>query len=174
MTFFRRFASFGLIVGGGVALFYLYTVWNTFPPPSGRTPIGRLLGALGVLTVLSSTFSYRWRRQVVAREQQDRWHIQLGLWSVGLLLLHSHFHFGNGVAVLAFVSLLAVVLSGVAIILCDQRLTDLDAESGNSEATRTTHLRYTSLREQWSTLHVAATAGFLTFAVIHILSVFYY
>jgi|GEM_PF-4487094 len=175
MLVHRRFLTLTLATGFTFSLFYFFSPWWSFAPPSGRTFLGRTFGTLGLATSLAACGSYAWqRRRSYPKEVQDTWHTGLGGLSIWLLLLHAAFRFGNVVAGLAFLALIGGVASGVAIRVYDRKLVQLVARTGATDHIRAATLRYHHLRRRWVTVHIAAVSGLLTFTFVHILSVLYY
>jgi hypothetical protein len=78
------------------------------------------------------------------------------------------------IAALAFLTLLAGVVSGAVVKVYDRKLGQLPAQSGRTENLQTLTLRYNHRRQRWLSVHLAVISALLTFTVVHILSVLYY
>ena len=175
MTAPRRSLLITVAAGLVIASYYLFLVWQSFDPLSGRTPQGRILGLLGWILSLVTSGSYFWqRRRAYTKEAQDAWHAVLGGIALWFLIAHSSFRQGNTVAALAFFALLGGVVSGLIAAFYDRKLSHLTSQAVTSDVVPTTRFRYHQLRQRWVLLHVASATGLLTFAVIHILSILYY
>jgi hypothetical protein len=84
-------------------------------PPNGGTWLGYTLGTIGLLLILwLSAFGWRKRSYGNAGRLED-WlsaHVYLGLVLITVATLHTGFQFGWNVHTLAFVLMMAVILSG--------------------------------------------------------------
>lgn len=139
-----------------------------------RTFHGRLFGFLGFIALLGSLLSHLWERHPSIRREWKNWHNVLGLLSVWLILLHSHLHFGNVVATLAFFLLLFAVLSGGIVTWAHRPSSALSAPAQTPEALSMPVTRLDVRRERLVLLHIAVTVGVLTFSLFHILAIWYY
>ena len=175
MLVHRWFLILALAAGLTISFFYFFSSWPRLELLSGRTPLGRTFGILGLVTSLAACGSYAWqRRRAYPKEEQHTWHAGLGGIAMWLILLHASFRFGNIIAVFAFLTLLGGVASGVVVRVYERKLVQLAVQSGISEHLHATTLRYNHLRQRWLTVHIAVISGLLTFTVVHILSVLYY
>ena len=85
--------------------------------PHGGSRVGLVYGTAGLVSIaLLAIFGVRkrsYRSQFGTVEQWLRFHIDLGLLSVVILLLHSGFRFHDKIALAAFVLVIIVVSSGI-------------------------------------------------------------
>jgi ABC-type Na+ efflux pump permease subunit len=93
---------------------------------------------------------------------------------VWLILLHSHLHFGNVVATLAFSLLLVAVISGGIVTWASRTSSSPSAPAGQQEARSVPVTRLDVRRERLVLLHIAVTVGMITFSLFHILAILYY
>jgi hypothetical protein len=170
----RRYLLASLVTGILIIICYFFYAWSVPDLPSGRTLPGRLLGLLGLSTILGALFSaVQQHRQVGGKEVWYPWHLMLGILSAGLIFAHASLRFGNLLATLGAVFLLGVVLSGVIVAVLDGKITRLSQQTPPFTASPE-ELRYPLLRQRSLTLHLALTVGLMTFVLIHIISVLYY
>jgi hypothetical protein len=170
----QRYLLASLVTGFLVIVYYLLYAWGASGLPSGRTLPGRLLGLLGLSTILGALFSaVQQHRQVAGSEIWYPRHLMLGIVSAGLIFAHAGLHFGNLVATLGAIFLLGVILSGVLVAVLDGKIIRLSQQTPPLTASPE-ELRYPLLRQRSLTLHLALAAGLTTFALIHIIAVLYY
>jgi hypothetical protein len=175
MAISKRYLLAFLATGSFIIAYYLYYVWNLVGLPSGRTFQGRLFGILGFVTILGALFcSARQYQGTDQQKEANEWQLLLGSVSVVFILAHASFHFGNVIATLAFVCLVAVVVSTSVLVVIGQRVDRLATQRDRREPALSTQRHYEGLLQRWLTLQVAFIAGLITFSLIHILSVLYY
>lgn len=175
MTFPRRFFSIVIVTGVVTTAYYFIAIWQNPNAPSGRTSQGQVFGLLSVVASVATSSSYVWqRRYASAKETQDTWHAALGVGTFCLICLHAGFRVGNLFATMAFLTVLLALVSGIIVAFCDRQASRAIHQIENPAASSLTQAQKTFRREYWLVLHIAAAAGLLTFAVIHILSVLYY
>ena len=174
MSAFRRPAVLALFVGILLTGYFCFATAHVSGVPTARTPYGRLFGVLGFATIVGSSLSRLWEQDGAPQAMWGTWHNVLGFLSVWLILLHSHLHFGSGIALLAFLLLILVVASGAvtswlshpsASTLLRPRPTRAPAPP-----TAQAHVR----QERWLLFHLVLTVGLLTFSLFHILTTLYY
>ena len=102
-------------------------------PPNGGTTLGYVLGVWGLGLILwLAWFGIRKRRYGVGKQNLEDWlsaHIYLGLGLVVVATLHTGFQFGWNVHTLAYVLMIAVILSGVFGVAAYARYPDLITEN---------------------------------------------
>jgi len=174
MSAFRRPAVLALFVGIILTGYFCFAVVHVSGVPTARTPYGRLFGLLGFVTIVGSSMSRLWEQNGEPHTMRRSWHNVLGFLSVWLILLHSHLHFGSGVALLAFLLLLLVVASGAV----TSRFIHSSASAlPHPRPTRAPVLPTTKAhvrREWWLLFHLVFTVGLLTFSLFHVLTTLYY
>ena len=171
----RRYLILVLALGLVFSYLYLFVSWPAWTSASGRSVSGRLLGLLAVATFVATCGSYAWQRQrTYSKHTQDEWHARLAGLSLWLVFLHTGLRFGNKLALLALMTLLVTVASGVAVRFYDRKLERDAVQTVPTTPTLTSAAHDVRLRQRWLTVHVAATASLLTFLAVHILSIFYY
>jgi len=174
MSVLRRPAVATFLVG---SLLTGYFIFATFPFSgflTTRTPSGRLFGLLGFVTIVISSIVRLGRRHDVTQNLWNNWHSVLGFLSVWFILLHSHLHFGNSIATLAFVLLLLVVTSGTVATWVDPHPASVSPQAVTARM-RVTPITQTQVRkERWVLFHIVVTVGLLTFSLFHILIILYY
>ena len=175
MSISRRYLLAFLVTGSFIIAYYFYYVWNLVGLPSGRTSQGRLFGILGFATILGTLFcSARQYQNKVQQKEGTQRQLLLGSVSVVFILAHASFRFGNVIATLAFVCLVAVVVSTSVLVVIGQKVDRLATERDRREPALSTQRHYEGLIQRWLTLQIAFIAGLITFSLIHILSVLYY
>ena len=174
MSAFRRPAVLALFVGILLTGYFVFATAHVSGVPTARTPYGRLFGLLGFAAIVGSSISRLWEQDGAPQTLSRSWHNILGFLSVWLILLHSHLHFGSRLALLAFLLLLLVVVSGVVTSQLSRSSISALPRSRPTRApalpTAQAHVR----REWWLLFHLALTVGLLTFSLFHILTTFYY
>lgn len=177
MQNFRR-QLFAAMAGGVFILIYaIYLAWLKPEVVAGRTVQGRLLGVLALAAIISSlATSHMWRRYPERKEVWYVRHLWLGGLSFCLLLAHSGFHFSNIIATLGSVCLGGVVGSGLVLSLLDRQR---DAQPVNPPRLpkNQTPVIPPQQNRLWSygmIMHIALSAGLLTFVLLHLFIVFYY
>lgn len=167
-----------LVIGSLLTGYFVFTISRSAGFLDARTPYGRLLGVLGFAALLGSLFSRLWERPLATRSGWNDWHTVLGLLSVWLILLHSHLHFGNVVATIAFSFLLVAVLSGGLVIRATRTSSSSSSSSALAGQQEARPVRITQQievrRERLALLHIAVTVGLITFSLFHILAIWYY
>ena len=102
-------------------------------PPNGGTTLGYVLGVWGLGLILwLAWFGIRKRRYGVGKQNLEDWlsaHIYLGLGLIVVATLHTGFQFGWNVHTLAYVLMIAVILSGVFGVAAYARYPDLITEN---------------------------------------------
>lgn len=174
MAAFRRPGVFLLVVGVILTGYFFFAASSVSGLPTARTPHGRLFGLLGFATIVASSMSRLWEQRDTTPTVWRTWHNALGFLSIWLILLHSHLHFGSGIALLAFLLLLLVVVSGAVTTRVGRSSASalpqpLRVRSQSAPAFHV-HVR----REWWTLFHLVLTIGLLTFSLFHVLVTFYY
>jgi hypothetical protein len=165
-----------LVLGVGVLLtgYFFFAVLHASGLAPARTAHGRLFGLLGFATIVGSGISRLWEQRGGVSAGWNTWHNALGFLSVWLILLHSYWHFGSGIALLAFLLLLSVVGSGAAATWVGRpsasALPQPLRARGQPGPASPIHVG----REWWILFHLALTVGLFTFSLLHILAIFYY
>jgi hypothetical protein len=174
MSAFRRPAVLALFVGIILTGYFCFAIAHVSGLPTARTPYGRLFGWLGFAAIIGSSMSRLWEQDEPPQILSRNWHNILGFLSVWLILLHSHLHFGSGLAFLAFLLLLLVVASGVVTSQLSRSSVSILPRSRPTRApalpTAQAHVR----REWWLLFHLMLTVGLLTFSLFHLLTTLYY
>jgi len=174
MSASRRPAVLALVVGILLTGYFVFATTHVLGVPTARTPYGRLFGLLGFAAIVGSSMSCLWEQDEAPQALSRSWHNVLGFLSVWLILLHSHLHFGSGLALLAFLLLLLVVASGVVTSRLSRSPFSALPRSRLTRApalpTAQAHVR----REWWLLFHLVLTVGLLTFSLFHILTTLYY
>ncbi len=174
MSAFRRPAVLALFVGIILTGYFCFAIAHVSGLPTARTPYGRLFGLLGFTTIVGSSLSRLWEQEGEPQTLSRSWHNVLGLLSVWLILLHSHLHFGNVVATLAFALLLVVVISGGIVTWANRAASSPSTPAKTREARPVPGTQLDVRRERLVLLHIAVTVGLLTFSLFHILAIWYY
>jgi hypothetical protein len=178
MTAMQRPLVVALVIGSLLTGYFVYSLSRGVGFLDARTPYGRFLGVLGFAALVGALLSHFWERPSTDRSGWNDWHNVLGLLSVWLILLHSHLHFGNVVATLAFSFLLVAVLSGGLVIWATRTSSSSSSSSGLAGQQEARPARITQQievrRERLMLLHIAVTVGLITFSLFHILAIWYY
>lgn len=167
-----------LVIGSLLTGYFVYSLFRGVGFLDARTPYGRFLGVLGFAALVGALLSHFWERPSTDRSGWTDWHNVLGFLSMWLILLHSHLHFGNVVATIAFSFLLVTVLSGGLVIRATR--TSPSSSSSSSELAGQQEVRAVRVtpidvrRERLMLLHIAVTVGLITFSLFHILAIWYY
>lgn len=162
------------VVGSLLTGYFFFASFRFSGFLDARTFHGRILGLFGFVALIGSLMSHLWERHPSIQMEWKNWHNVLGLLSAWLILLHSHLHFGNGVATLAFFLLLLAVLSGGIVTWAHRPPSALSAPARTPEALPMPVTRLDVRRERLVLLHIAVTVGVLTFSLFHILAIWYY
>jgi uncharacterized iron-regulated membrane protein len=174
MSAMQRPLVVALVVGSLLTGYFFFAISRFSGFLAARTPYGRLLGLLGFVAIVGSLISHLWERHPTTRIGWQDWHNVLGLLSVWLILLHSHLHFGNVVATLAFALLLVTVISGGIVTWAYRTSSSPSAPARTREARPIPVTRLDVRRERLVLLHIAVTVGMITFSLFHILAILYY
>ena len=114
---FRNHRYLWVAIAISTAAIAAYWYHDPQEPPSGGTALGYTLGTIGALMIVwLAWFGVRKRRYSSTLGSVQGWlsaHVYLGITLVLIVLLHSGFQFGVNVHTLAFVLMMAVVLSGL-------------------------------------------------------------
>lgn len=174
MSVFQRPAVATFLVGILLTGYFIFATSHFSGFLTARTPYGRLFGLLGFVTIVGSGFARLWKRQDRPLRLWNDWHNSLGLLSVWLILLHSHLHFGNSIATLAFILLLLVVLSGAIAIWIDPQPLIASPQAVTAGKRETPFTRAQVRKERWILFHIMVTVGLLSFSLFHLLTILYY
>lgn len=115
---YRNFRHLKLALGLIVAalVFYAWHPWHTAAePPNGGTWLGYTLGTVGALLIFWLTWFGVRKRRFSASSKLQGWlsaHVYLGASLIIVATLHTGFQFGWNVHTLAYVLMLAVIISG--------------------------------------------------------------
>jgi hypothetical protein len=178
MRNFRR-QVFAAVTGGVSILIYaIYIAWVKPEVAAGRTVQGRLFGVLALVAIISSLAASRmWRRYPERKEVWYARHLWLGGLPFCLILAHAGFHFINIIAILGAACLGGVVGSGFLLSLLDGQQY---VQPGNPPRLLNSQPPFHSspwhnrLWRYGMIVHIALSAGLLTFVFLHLLIVFYY
>jgi hypothetical protein len=180
MSAMQRPLVVALVIGSLLTGYFVFAISRGVGFLDARTSYGRFLGLLGFAALVGALFSHFWERSSTDRSGWNDWHTVLGLLSVWLILLHSHLHFGNVVATLAFSFLLAAVISGGLVTWATRTPSSQflpsssSAPAGQQEGRPVRVTQLDVRRERLVLLHIAVTVGLLTFSLFHILAIWYY
>lgn len=174
MSAFRHPAVFALFVGIILTGYFCFAVVHVSGVPTARTPYGRLFGLLGFATIVGSSMSRLWERDRAPHIMRRSWHNALGFLSIWLILLHSHLHFGSGLARLAFLFLILVVATGAVTNWFSRSAVSALSHPQPSRAPALPTTQAQVRREWWLLFHLVLAVGFLTFSLFHILTTLYY
>jgi hypothetical protein len=162
------------LVGSLLTGYFIFATSHFSGFLTARTPYGRLFGLLGFATIMGSSVVRLWERQAMTRNLRNDWHSVLGLLSLWLILLHSHLHFGNAIATLAFILLVLVVMSGAVATWVDRHPTSASPQAVTGRIRSTPVTQRQVRRERWVLFHIVVTVGLLTVSLFHILTILYY
>ena len=178
MQNFRRQLLVAVPVGVSILIYAIYLAWLKPEVAVGRTVQGRIFGVLTLVSIISVfVTNHMWRRYPARKEVWYARHLWLGGLSFCLLLAHTGFHFINIIATLGSVCLGGVVGSGIMLSLLDQQQ---DVQPVNPPSLSRSQTPVHILPQQnrlWRygmIMHIALSAGLLTFVLLHLLIVFYY
>lgn len=174
MSVLRRPAVATFLVGSLLTGYFIFATSHFSGFLTARTPYGRLIGLLGFATMVGSSIVRLWKRQDVTQNLWNDWHSVLGLLSVWLILLHSHLHFGNSIATLAFVLLLLVVMSGAVATWIEPHPASAPPAAVTARIRVAPVTQRQVRKERWVLFHIVVTVGLLTFSLFHILIILYY
>jgi hypothetical protein len=162
------------LVGSLLSGYFIFATSHFSGFLTARTPHGRLFGLLGLVTIVGSSVVHLWKHQEIPSSPWNDWHSVLGLLAVWLILLHSHLHFGNAIATLAFILLILVVLSGAIAVWSHPHPSSASPRVVTAKMQMTPVTRTQVRKERWVLFHIVVTVGLLTFSLFHILTILYY
>jgi len=174
MSALRRPAVLALFVGIILTGYFYFALVHVSGLPTARTPYGRLFGVLGFVTIVASSLSRLWEQDGELRTLGGTWHNPLGLLAVWLILLHTHLHFGSGLALLAFLLLVLVVTSGAVTSWFSHPTVSALPHARSTPDPAPPTAQADVRREWWLLVHLMLTVGLLTCSLVHILTILYY
>jgi Na+-transporting NADH:ubiquinone oxidoreductase subunit NqrB len=133
-----------------------------------------VIGVVGFAVLLGVLF--QWLRHEQDSRRQEQWYWEQLVWSlvsVVLILVHTNFRFGNMIARLAFVFLMALVGSNAVIAILHHTFPHATS-AGAVRPIPSSSQSENPLLQRLFTLHALLLSGCLVFSAIHILAILYY